>query len=385
MNKLLIAAAGAGKTTYLIERALEQSKNVLITTFTIENTESIRQKIIKRKGYIPKHITIQTWFSFLIQQGAKPYQGSLHAELFEKNIKGLHFSTEQCGVKYRNSRYGAVLYNEQTEFMQHYFDKEMRIYSDKLSKFIIKTDKVTKGKVIERITEIYPNIYIDEVQDLSGHDLTLLNLLFKSSANILLVGDPRQTTYSTHWEKTNKKYRYGKIEEYIREKCRKRDKIEIDSTTLCNSHRNNLSICNFSHILYPDFYKATICSCPHCHPNLTHEGIFIIQEKDCLIYYEHYHPIILRYNNKKEVALKSTILTFGTSKGREFDNVLIFPTEKMEQWLISHDNSIFEPTTKAKLYVAITRAKFSVAFVVTQQTYNTIQNNEYFTKWIMSE
>ena len=47
MNKLLIAAAGAGKTTYLIDQALSITDNVLITTFTIENAESIKQKMIK--------------------------------------------------------------------------------------------------------------------------------------------------------------------------------------------------------------------------------------------------------------------------------------------------------------------------------------------------
>ena len=35
-NRLIIAAAGAGKTTYMVEEALNRTGNVIITTFTIQ-------------------------------------------------------------------------------------------------------------------------------------------------------------------------------------------------------------------------------------------------------------------------------------------------------------------------------------------------------------
>lgn len=35
MSSLIIAAAGAGKTTFLVKKALEISENVLITTYTV--------------------------------------------------------------------------------------------------------------------------------------------------------------------------------------------------------------------------------------------------------------------------------------------------------------------------------------------------------------
>ncbi len=55
--------------------------------------------------------------------------------------------------------------------------------------------------MIKRISKIFPNIFIDEIQDLAGYDLDILKLLFKSESTILCVGDPRQITYLTHWEK----------------------------------------------------------------------------------------------------------------------------------------------------------------------------------------
>ena len=42
-NKFLIAGAGAGKTTYLVDQALLCKDNVLITTYTDENAYKLRQ------------------------------------------------------------------------------------------------------------------------------------------------------------------------------------------------------------------------------------------------------------------------------------------------------------------------------------------------------
>ena len=46
MKKLMIAAAGAGKTTFLVTEALKiHDKKVLITTFTDENVREIKIEI----------------------------------------------------------------------------------------------------------------------------------------------------------------------------------------------------------------------------------------------------------------------------------------------------------------------------------------------------
>ena len=85
-NRLLIAAAGSGKTTFLVDEALKQKEGkILITTYTQANEEEIRKKIIEKNKVIPENITVQTWFSFLLKHGVRPFQGVL----FEKKIKGL--------------------------------------------------------------------------------------------------------------------------------------------------------------------------------------------------------------------------------------------------------------------------------------------------------
>lgn len=99
-NRLMIAAAGSGKTTFLVKEALSvKDKNVLITTYTEANEAEIRKIIVQEtKGYIPENITIQTWFSFLLQHGVRPYQSIMNNELHEKKI-GFHLTEEKSGCK----------------------------------------------------------------------------------------------------------------------------------------------------------------------------------------------------------------------------------------------------------------------------------------------
>ena len=83
-NKLIIAAAGSGKTAFLVEKAKKiKDENVLITTYTEANEAEIRNKF---KGWTPKNITIITWFSFLLKHGVRPYQSVMNDDLHEKKI-----------------------------------------------------------------------------------------------------------------------------------------------------------------------------------------------------------------------------------------------------------------------------------------------------------
>lgn len=376
-NRLIIAAAGAGKTTYMVEEALNRTGNVIITTFTIENESEIRNKILKKCGYIPKHITIQTWFSFLLQHGVKPYQGTCHSDMFGKDIKGILLVEGQSGVKYtfkKNGKNIHVSYDEESEFLDYYFCKDLKIYTDKLAKFVCRANKKAKGYVIDRISRIYPYIYIDEIQDLSGYDLEIVKLLYHSQSEILCVGDPRQVTYSTHWERKNQLYRNGNIKKYIVEQCYKRDKIIIDENTLNYSHRNNKQICDFSSLLYPNYPHVIPCSCADCHPStVAHQGIYLVRLSALNDYLSIYKPVQLKYDTRVKIDTQYDSFNFGESKGKGFDRVIIYPTGNILKWLFDHKLKL-EDQTRAKLYVAITRARYSVAFVLCDDICNKIKD-----------
>ena len=58
VNRLIIAAAGSGKTTYLVRQAMQQSDSVLITTYTIANELDIRKQFLELKVCVRHNVTI---------------------------------------------------------------------------------------------------------------------------------------------------------------------------------------------------------------------------------------------------------------------------------------------------------------------------------------
>lgn len=353
-NKLIIAAAGSGKTTLLVNEALKNSsEKILITTYTLSNEEEIRKKIIEINKCIPENITVQTWFSFLLQHGARPYQGCL----FEKNIKGMILVDERSALRYKHRKGFSVYYKEENT-QKHYFTDTFKIYSDKLSKFVFKCNQESDGAVIDRLSRIYSYILVDEIQDLAGYDLELLKLLFGSDSNIHMVGDPRQVLYLTHNERKYAKYKDGKIKDFIQNECKKSN-CEIDESSLNVSHRNNQKICDFSAKLYPCYN-----SCKSTQNNKTeHDGVFLVKMKAVEKYLQKYNPLQLRLNKAtKDIYKNYHVLNFGNSKGLSFDRVLIFPTINMGKWL-KNNNQKLESKTRSQFYVAITRARYSVGIV----------------------
>lgn len=345
-NKLIIAAAGSGKTSYLVKEALKiKTCNVLITTFTDANEAEIKRKIATlNNGSIPSNITIQTWFSFLLQHGVRPYQGGV----FDKKVKGLILVSGQSSP-----------YTIESDIENHYFSKSHKIYSDKLSKFILKCDEKSAGQVTKRISRIFPHIYIDEVQDLSGWDLNFLKCLFRSESKILLVGDPRQAVYSTNNSNKNKKFKKSNIVNFFDDPDIQGD-LEVDSESLIKNYRSNQQICAFSNTLFPDYN----CTKSGQNEITGHDGVFFVKEIDIDDYLKKYPDCVQLRDSVKEKRTKINycIMNFGVSKGLDFNRVLIYPTGPILGWIKNH-NSGLAPTSRCKFYVALTRAKYSVGIV----------------------
>lgn len=351
-NKLIIAAAGSGKTTFLIEEALKQKGGkILITTYTQANEAEIRKKIIEKNKCIPENVTVQTWFSFLLQHGVRPFQGVL----FEKKIKGLILVNSQSGLKGYTKFKQPIYFGEETEFEKHYFSNSLKIYSDKLSKFVFRCNEKSNGNVIDRISRIYSHIFIDEVQDLAGYDLELLKLFFNCSSTILLVGDPRQGTYSTNSAPKNKKFKKANIVNFFTDQI---DNLTKDDTSLMTNYRCNKPICDLSNKLFPNFQATTSGN-----ETLTeHNGVFFIKELDIENYLQKFEPVQLRDTKRTSVNENYRVMNFGESKGLSFDRILIYPTKPFLDWLKDSNTQLAE-TSRSKLYVALTRARHSVAII----------------------
>ncbi|WP_177494572.1 hypothetical protein [Pseudomonas sp. H9] len=93
-----------------------------------------------------------------------------------------------------------------------------------------------------------------------------------------------------------------------------------------------------------------------------HDGVFLIHSKDLDTYIEHYQPRCLRYSASSGKQYELEHVNFKGSKGSTFERVLIVPTGKIEQFISK--STLLESTTAAAFYVAVTRAKQSLAIVI---------------------
>lgn len=342
LNRVILASAGAGKTTTVIKEICNiEKESVLITTFTDENTDNIRKKFYEINGSVPSNVVILPWFTFLLKDWVRPYQSVKHKTRISKMILPKGKST--IYVKKNSKKY--------------YLPDNETIFSDKMVEFGFFINKITEGLVLERLNKLYKYIYIDEIQDLAGYDLSLIETLLAKGQILTLIGDLRQATFSTNMSSKNKKYKgYNAISLFERWKslglC--------DLVYMNNSYRCTQLICDFSDSLFPKglFDKTEALSKYF----VSHQGVYIVKESFFSEYINMFHPKILRYSIRHTKNMDNE-MNFGKSKGLTFDRVLILPTKPILDYIKSEKNVLTDKNTSL-LYVAITRARYSVAFIV---------------------
>lgn len=340
-NQIIVASAGSGKTTTVVEDACaDRSKRVALITYTKNGRDEIYRKTFGEYGCIPPNVIIDTWFSFLLKHFVRPYQRSMH----ERRVSGIHF------VSNRSAKF-----IPEREVSRHYFSKSDLIFSDKVSKFAMRTIEETDGLPIQRFTSIFDGLCIDEGQDLAGYDLDLVESLLRTDVDSLIVADHRQATFSTHATPKYKKYAGPNIVSKFK---------EWEADGLCEIEHHNYSyrciqaICDFADQFYPDSPDTESKN-----PNVTqHDGVFAVRRGDIESYMDTYDVQPLRYNRRTKCE-RGEPLNFGASKGMTFERTLIYPHGPLREFLLT---GTLEKAGKEieKIYVAVTRARQSVAFVV---------------------
>lgn len=339
MSKLIIAAAGSGKTERLVNMALSEVRPVLITTYTDNNVEEIKNRFYQKVGRIPSNITIFPWYTFMLKHGVKPYQDLKYKD----DIKGL------CMPGGTSTKY------IRKDSKEYYFTKDGSIYADKIAQFLLLLNGITQGHVIANIKELFPIIYIDEVQDLSGYDQELIKTFVDADIDVTCVGDPRQGVFITCKGNKNKKFVRSQMIDFFKSKL---PQIEVDKDSLNTNFRCSADICALSDSIFPDMPHVVSGNNGHS----KRLGCYFVRKQDVDEYQEECEAMQLRYCIKSKVNNKYSTNNFGLVKGKSFDHVLIYPTEKMLNFILN-GKTIEEPEIKAKLYVAITRARYSVGIV----------------------
>lgn len=339
-SNVVICAAGGGKTTKIVTDALaDPTQRVAILTYTDNNIRGIRECIIEQNRTPAAHIEVLSWFTFLLREMARPYQNVLYT----KRIRGIHW------VAGRSDPYATA-----DKTGRYYFGDSDLVYSDKIARFACECDTASGGMVLARLRQRFDRIYVDEIQDMAGYDLELLEAMMRAGVNLTLVGDHRQPTFRTNYSGKNSGYGGYKIIKKFRE-WQKKGLCSLDYQL--HTYRCNQQITDFADALYPAEPKTTSLNVK----KTDHDGVFLISTADVPAYIAKYQPQVLRYDKNSDCA-GFEAMNFGISKGMTFDRVLIFPTQIMGKWLSTGVDAHIAGS-RAKTYVAVTRARYSVTFV----------------------
>ena len=255
--------------------------------------------------------------------------------------------------------------------VQYFVNSNGDVITDRTSHLAYLCNGHSDGKAIRRMEEIYSHVFIDELQDYAGWDLEIIRLLFESQIQITCVGDYKQATYWTNNSPKNKQYRDEKIRDYFNMLQKK----GLCTTSYKNTTRRfNQEICDFVNTIYRDTDSMIEPSSELAkEQSANNSGGYMLDVKYLSEYCKSYHPTILRYNKKTKINFQHScdVFNYGGAKGETYERVVIVPVSTTLPF-IEKQAKIDSNQTKAKFYVACTRAKYSIVFAINKPKENDV-------------
>ncbi|MEK4974713.1 UvrD-helicase domain-containing protein [Niallia sp. FSL R7-0648] len=189
--KIVVAGAGAGKTTSMAQIVLERLKEVTdqkiiyVVTYTNAARDRVREKIVELNGTIPKQLFIETLHAFLLREFIFPF----HHLIFEQQYTKVAHIQLSDNAGFKASKIKELATNK-------------FIHVEKVTetaKWIIckksgdrKINKEKREKVLSIVTRYLDSVFIDEAQDMDKHLVGIMGVLNERGIKIQLVGDPKQ-------------------------------------------------------------------------------------------------------------------------------------------------------------------------------------------------
>ena len=328
---LILAVAGAGKTTEIINNIKKDDKTLIIT-YTENNYNILKNNIIKKFKGIPDNIKIYTYFTFLYRFCFLPLKKGF-------KVKGLDFNSNPN--KYIKAKDINYYYNRVSKKMYH--NRLAKICSD----YFI-------DDIIKRIEKYFNYIYIDEIQDFASHDFNLLLNLIKTNCTILLVGDFYQHTFDTSRDGNVNSNLYNDYDNYINKIKNSDSNIKVDTVNFLKSKRCSKQVCEF----ITEYLKIKIESYNN-HDSIIRE----IDDENTIEKIANNDNIVkLFYQNSKKYDMKNKD-NWGNSKGNTYINTCVVLNKNSYEKYKKHKLNELPSSTKNKLYVALSRATNDVYII----------------------
>ena len=332
-KRVIFAVAGSGKTTYIVE-SLSSEKRSLIVTYTNGNHENLFRKILQKfDGVWPDNITVMSYFQFLYRFCYRPFLSD------RWKAKGLYFDSNP------NNRISQ-------RKIEYYMTSGRYFYSNRLSLFLEKTGVL--NDIRNRIETYFDEFIVDEVQDIAGRDFNFLEQLMDANVNMLFVGDFYQHTYDTSRDGNVNKNLFedrGKYEKRFLKKG-----FVLDANLLSGSWRCSQNVCEY---VSNQLGIAIVSNRPETECG----NIYLIEDADCIRQVMNDKNIIkLHFRNGPEHGAGHK--NWGETKGEDFyQDVCVVLNKTTAKSYEKGTLNQLKPSTRNKLYVAITRAHRNVYFV----------------------
>lgn len=356
-----MACAGAGKTRKIVEESIDltnRDKKVLIVTYTRSNQDEIIRKFVELGGTRRDLFVVKGWYSFILEDIVRPYQQCI----FPNRVTGINLNSNNPHKKGKFNIPGRAEKEGDKYNAHHFFDSKGRAHTEFIAKLACRVVSESKVDIAKRISSIYQRVYFDETQDFAGWDFDLLKKLVKSkNLEFSAVGDLRQTIYHTS---SNPKKPSTSDEKLVAYK-----KMGFTVNHMSDCWRSIDQICKFADTVHKGEGHSLTISKVNPPAEVKHQGIFYVSKENVDAYVNLHNPMILRHSatSGKDLEQYGNLKTFGESKGQTTDHVLIHPTTPILKFLKNMPDPFGKNatgTSQNRLYVAVTRAKYSVAFIV---------------------
>ena len=330
IKKVIFAVAGSGKTSSII-RSLNLTQRFLIITYTTNNVQNVKSKIVEKFGFIPGNIVVHTYFSFLFNFCIRPFaiDGCDHIERLDFDINNV--------PRYEKG-------------ISRYVSKGNSLYHSRAFDFVNKF--IGYGRVIARIEKFFDFVFLDEVQDFAGYDFDFVTMLGKVNINVMLFGDFFQHTFDTSRSGAKNSSLHNDYNNY---KMHFENFFSVDESSLAVSYRCSNEICEFIR----DRIKIKICS--YRRTNTSSKPVLIQNKKEILCIMD--NPSIKKLFYKCSESYLCNASNWGDCKGLTFDDVCVVLNENTYKLFCLGNLDSLPPISKNKFYVACTRASGRLFFV----------------------
>jgi len=331
-KRVIFAVAGSGKTTHIISK-LTLDKRFLILTYTTNNIMTLRNSIIRKFGYFPENIKLQSYFVFLNSFCFKPL---------------LSYYVKSKGINWE--RPPKFTFRLKRTDMKFYLDKNHRLYHNRIAKLCEIEDILPD--INKRLEKYYDCLFIDEIQDFAGYDFNLLKIITQANCEILFVGDFYQHTFDTSNDGNVNSGLFDDYNSY--KKLFQKMGLTVDTITLRNSYRCGKAVCDFiqNNINIPISARTDKVSSIKIINSQSDADAIINDNSIVKLFYQGHS----KYNCYSQ--------NWGASKGiNHFENVCVVLNKTTKQAFDKEQLANLPAQTKNKLYVACSRANNDLYFI----------------------